>query len=130
MAVAVLVDSSYFISLQRQGSDPFTALGSQADACEFLTCGMVLMEVMRGIHAGKAVQRYRDAFAVMVWIPTTSRVWDEATSIALSLDRKDRPIPPQDALIAAHALHAGAAVLTFDRHFRQVPGLTVLTSLT
>ncbi len=129
MAGAVLVDSSYFISQQRHGEDPFLTLGARADDHEFLTCGMVVMEILRGIHTPRAAQRYREALGVMVCIPTTSRVWERATQIALGLDRKGTPIPPQDCLIAAHALQAGAAILTLDLHFRQIPGLTVLTTL-
>ncbi|MDQ5980285.1 MAG: hypothetical protein QG602_3261 [Verrucomicrobiota bacterium] len=129
MAGAVLVDSSWFITLQRSGEDPFLVLGAHADDHEFLTCGMVLMEVLRGIHAPRLAQRYREALGVMVCIPTTSRVWDRSTQIALALDRRGTPIPPQDSLIAAHALQANASVLTLDLHFQQIPGLSVLTTL-
>ncbi len=129
MAGAVLVDSSYYISLQRRGVDPFAVLGAHADEYEFLTCGMVLMEILRGIHAPRVALRYREALAVMACVPTTSRVWDRATGIALALDRKGAPIPPQDALIAAHALQANATVLTLDLHFQKISGLTVLTDL-
>lgn len=55
--------------------------------------------------------------------------WDRATQIALAFDRKGTPIPPQDSLIAAHALQVGAAVLSFDLHFQQVTGLITLTTL-
>ena len=56
-------------------------------------------------------------FSVMIYVPTTNRVWDLATDIALALDRKGTPIPPQDSLVAAHALQASAAVLTLDKDF-------------
>lgn len=61
MAGAVLVDSSWFIRLQRRGEDPFLALGAHADEHEFLTCGMVLMEVLRGVHVPRLAERYREA---------------------------------------------------------------------
>ena len=129
MAVAVLVDSNFFIRRQRQNIDPFDELGAFADTHEFLTCGMVVMEVLRGVHRAQVRERYRTGFSVMIYVPTTSRIWDLATDIALSLDRRGTPIPPQDTLIAAHALQAGAAVLTFDRDFARIPGLTVLGAL-
>jgi predicted nucleic acid-binding protein len=129
MAAAVLVDSNYYIRRQRQDRDPFDELAAFADTHEFLTCGMVVMEVLRGMHHNKTRESYRMGFSVMNYVPTTSGTWDLATDIALSLDRKGTPIPPQDSLIAAHALHTGAAVLTFDTDFRRVPGLTVLDRL-
>jgi len=129
MESAVLVDSSYFVRSQRQGRDPFTELGAFADRYEFFTCGMVTMEVLRGIHAAHRTQRYRTGFSVRICVPTTSRIWDLATDLSVTLDRKGTPIPPQDTLIAAHAIQAGVAVLTLDNDFRRIPALTVLDSL-
>ncbi len=129
MAAAVLVDSNYYIRRLRTNGDPLLELDRLAYHYDFMTCGMVVLEVCRGLQFEPQRRRYRSAFAVMNCIPTTSRVWDLATDIALSLDRRGTPIPPQDTLIAAHALQAGAAVLTFDRDFARIPGLTVLGSL-
>ena len=126
MAAAVLVDSNFFIARQRRNLDPFAELNEFAGQHEFLTCGMITMEVLRGVLSPRVAQRYQLGFSVMIYVPTTSRTWDLATDIALSLDRKGTPIPPQDSLIAAHALQAGAAVLTFDTDFRRIPGLTIL----
>ena len=129
MESAVLVDSSFYIRHQRLGRDAFAELESWSLRHELLVCGMVVMEVTRGARTATALSHYRSVFAVMSCIPTTSRVWDLATDIARSLDRKGTPIPPQDSLIAAHALQAGAAVLTLDKDFQRVPGLTVLDRL-
>lgn len=129
MANAVLVDSSFYIRHQRLGRDAFAELAKWSLRHELLVCGMIAMEVTRGARTEAALSRYRSAFAIMSCVPTTSRVWDRATDIALALDRKGTPIPPQDCLIAAHALHAGAAVLTLDADFRRIPGLAVLNSL-
>ncbi len=117
MAAAVLVDSNFFIACQRRDQDPFAELNKFADQHEFLTCGMATMEVLRGVSGPRVAQRNRPGFSVMIYVPTTNRVWDLATDIALALNRKGTPIPPQDSLIAAHALHAGAAVLTLDKDF-------------
>lgn len=129
MAAAVLVDNNYYIRRLRHDGDPLLELERLAERYSFLTCGMVVMEVCRGLQLEPQRRRYRAAFAVMNCIPTTSKVWDLATDISLALDRKGSPIPPQDSLIAAHALQAGAAVLTLDTDFRRIPGLTVLDSL-
>ncbi len=39
--------------------------------------------------------------------------------------RSGKSLQPLDMLIAAHALEAGAALVSSDRAFRHVPGLTV-----
>jgi tRNA(fMet)-specific endonuclease VapC len=125
MAAAVLVDSTYYIWHHRRDFDPFVALNAPPGEHEIVTCGMVMFEVLRGTQTDRVHRHYRAAFALLINIPTTSAIWERATQIACALDRKGTPIPPQDSLIAAHALQAGAAVLTFDKHFSLVPGLSV-----
>ena len=100
MAAAVLVDSNYYIRRLRHDGDPLLELEQMADRFDFMTCGMVVMEVCRGLQLEPQRRRYRTAFAVMNCIQTTSKVWDLATDIALALDRRGTPIPPQDSLIA------------------------------
>ncbi|MBM5797283.1 MAG: type II toxin-antitoxin system VapC family toxin [Cyanobacteria bacterium K_Offshore_0m_m2_072] len=42
--------------------------------------------------------------------------------------RKGRPIPTNDIWIAASALERGAALFSFDDHFKQIDGLRVVQS--
>ncbi len=129
MAAAVLVDSTYYIWHQRRDLDPFVALNATPGEHEIVTCGMVMFEVLRGARTDRVLRHYRAAFALIINVPTTSAIWEHAFQIAWELDRLGTPIPPQDSLIAAHALQARASVVTFDKHFSLVPGLTVLDSL-
>ncbi len=128
MANAVLVDSSFFIARHRKGLDPFAELAA-ADPWEPVTCGMVMLEVLRGAHPGRDYAHYRAAFEVMTCIPTTSQIWMSATDLLRKLARQGFTIPPQDALIAASALAIDAPVLTLDAHFKLVPDLVTLDSL-
>jgi predicted nucleic acid-binding protein len=128
MAGAVLVDSTYYIWHQRRDLDPFVALNAAPKEHEIVTCGMVIFEVLRGAQTDAVLQPYRSAFALLINIPTTSAIWEHAARIAWELDRRGTPIPPQDSLIAAHAIQVGASMLTFDKHFSLVPGLIVLDS--
>ena len=41
------------------------------------------------------------------------------------MERGGKSLAPLDMLIAAHALEAGATLVSNDRAFRHVPGLTV-----
>ncbi|RXK55104.1 PIN domain-containing protein [Oleiharenicola lentus] len=129
MANLVLPDSSYFITRAREGVDPFQELRAHADGWEFATCGLVLMEVCRGRSDAHVYKRFRERFAVMIFVPATSSTWERATQLAWSLDRQGIVIPATDIFIAASALQVGAAVLTYDAHFRQIPELTVLECL-
>ena len=128
MANAVLVDSSFYIARHRAGIDPFPEL-VVADLWEPVTCGMVMLEVLRGTHSEREYRHYRDTFEVMTCVPATSRIWSDATDLLRKLARQGWTIPPQDALIAVSALAIDAPVLTLDVHFKLVPGLTTLDSL-
>ncbi len=123
---SVLVDSNVFIGLLRRGVDPVETLGEWIGEGDLVTCGMVRLEVERGLKFPGVRRRIGLFFDVMIMAQTTNTVWEKAAALAWSLDRKGRVIPAQDALIATVALEIGAHVLTDDSHFHFVPGLRLL----
>lgn len=131
MANLILPDSNIYIGAVRAGRDPFKEFAAGIDDrdWEFATCGMVMLEVCRGQRDPNLLKRFRERFAVMIFIPTTNQIWERATQLAWSLDRQGRVLPAQDILIAAHALQTNALVLTHDAHFHEIPGLRVSDSL-
>jgi predicted nucleic acid-binding protein len=129
MANLVLPDSNFYISCARAGTDPFRELDARSDDYEFATCGTVVLEVCRGRRDPNVLRRFQEAFGVMIFVPTSSQIWERATQLAWSLDRRGAVLPPQDLLIAAHALQTDATVLTYDTHFHAIPGLRVVDHL-
>ncbi len=128
MANEVLVDSNVYIDLLRAKRDLVTAFYQWADEHDraFAICGMVRMEVLRGVTSLKARQRISSLMDVMVNVPSDNRLWDAATDLAWNMDRKGLVIPGADAVIAASALRLGASVMTSDAHFSKVDGLRVI----
>jgi len=110
----------------RQRLDPVAVLFEHYDTVNLVTCGMVRLEVIRGIKEPRPRQRLEAFMAVMQYVPTDERLWQEATDLAWRMDRAGQPIQATDALIAAAALSKGASVLTLDSDFQRVPGLHVL----
>jgi predicted nucleic acid-binding protein len=129
METLILPDSNIYITAVRAGRDPFQQFVPGLEEREFATCGMVMLEVCRGLREPTLLRRFRERFAVMIFLPTTNVVWERATQLAWSLDRQGVVLPAQDLLIAACALHAGATVLTADAHFQAIPGLSVIDRL-
>lgn len=123
---AVLVDSNVYIQLLRMGKDPVKILGSWIGAGDLVTCGMVRLEVERGLFTDRIRKRMNEFFWVMIDVPSSRRIWQAATDLAWNLDRGGIVLPAQDHLIAASALSLGASVLTDDAHFHQIPELQVL----
>jgi predicted nucleic acid-binding protein len=124
-APALLVDSNVYIDLLRRGIDPSIALLEYFDTLSLATCGMVQLEVLRGVKPPRLQDRLRQFFSVMLYVPADEKLWRAATRLAWELDRRGQVIPGPDALIAASALQLGADVVTADGHFDAIPGLRV-----
>lgn len=123
----VIVDSTVYIGLLRRGVDPIKEIGRWAAGRDLMTCGMIRLEVIRGVRIPKIRKGLNLYFEVLADIATTSVIWSEAAEMAWQLDRKGIVLPAQDVLIAACARSVRAAILTDDRHFCRIPGLSVLT---
>ena len=124
--MVVLPDSNVFIRAARAGHDPFNELERQQGEREFVTCGLVIMEVCRGLRDPRLRQRFQQCFSVMIYVHSSNAIWERATQLAWSLDRQGVVLPATDLFIAATALQAGATVYTHDAHFNQIPGLKVI----
>ena len=91
---------------------------------------ITLSEVQYGLARGDVSLERREAFAgllelfeVEAYPPAAARDFGE---IRVALERAGRRIGPYDLLIAAHARHIGAVLVTNnEREFRRVPGLSV-----
>jgi predicted nucleic acid-binding protein len=126
MESEVLVDSNVFIDLMKHRGDPAPWLYRWAGIRNLAICGMVRLEVLRGVKSPKAYRKLNDFMDVMVNIPASNRLWDEAAELAWKLDRTGLVIPATDVVIAASALVIGATVLTSDAHFHRIEGLRVI----
>ena len=129
MESVVLVDSSVFIRLLREGRDPAMELVEHAGETDLATCGMIRMEVLRGMKSPKAKRALEAFFDVMRTVPSDARLWHHATDLAWRLHRQGCTLPLQDLFIAACAFRIDAAVLTYDKHYSTITGLRVLSEL-
>ena len=129
MGAEILVDSSFFIDRLRLGEDPFEELAAHAEFWDFATCGVVTVEVLRGVKLKTPHQLLEELFACMVYIPTLNRIWENAAQLAWMLDRRGRSVRVPDLVIACCALDHDAAVLTLDSDFNLIPNLRVLHRL-
>lgn len=124
----LLVDSSYWIGMTRRRLDPMARLASATYGRELAICGAVRCEVARGVINKQALDRLKKFWDVMLYIPTDNAIWEDVEKLLWQLDRSGLQIPLPDAVIACCAQRIGAAVLTFDHHFRQIPGLQVISN--
>ncbi|MEP6671011.1 MAG: PIN domain-containing protein [Chthoniobacter sp.] len=124
-----LVDSSFYIDRMRAGRDPLEELAAFSEDWELLTCGVVQVEVLRGLKHKTARRRMADFLACLLYVPTLNGAWERAADLAWKMDREGKTMQVTDLLIATCALEAEAAVLTLDADFARVPGLRAIRSL-
>ena len=130
--MAVLIDSSVFISAERRGLKPtdlLDVLPNEPSAIATIS----VSELLFGVHRADTARR-RDrrsafveavlaSFEVLPFDLQTARFHAQLGSDLMSLGR---PIGNHDRIIAATALARGYDVLTDNvREFDQVPGLVV-----
>jgi predicted nucleic acid-binding protein len=128
-ATAVLADSSYYIRLMREGRDPLRALAVAAASRDLAVCGVIRCEVGRALLQPEVRKRFHAAWDVMVNIPTDNRLWEDAEQMIWELDRKGRVLPLSDVVIGCCATRISAVVLTFDKHFYDIPGVRAVDHL-
>jgi len=129
MKTLVLADSSFCIRAGREFGDPFGFFTLYSNSHEFATCGMVMVEVLRGVKDLGVMEAWRKEFHSLIYLPTSESTWDVARKIAWSLERAGQRLGTPDIVIAACAREAGAAVLTLDKRFAEIPGLRVISGL-
>ncbi len=122
-AEPVLADSSFYIQLLRQRQDPLRVLAPVAATRDLVVCGVIRCEVGRALRPPKVRERFRAWWDVMINAPTDNRLWGEVENTLWELDRRGVVLPLTDVVIACCARRIGAVVLTYDRHFQEIPGL-------
>jgi predicted nucleic acid-binding protein len=122
----ILIDSCMFIPLLRRGIDPAREFSTLAAQMDIATCGVVRCEITRGLKTPKARRALSAYLDCLLYIPTPNSIWEDTEEILWKTGKKGFTIPLQDALIAACAMKAGAAVLTADKHFDCIDGLSVV----
>jgi predicted nucleic acid-binding protein len=127
----ILVDSSFYITLLQAKADPLAWLESSSGLYDydFATCGIIWMEVLRGRSDPRLRDRFECFFQTAVFINQSPATWQRIARLTWELDRKGIVLPATDLAIAACALEHDVPLLTFDKHFRSIPGVIAIDSL-
>jgi len=123
----VLLDTNAYSRLMR-GDPHVSALVQRSEGV--LMSMVVIGELLYGFRYGRRYAENRAQLEDFLAEPITCTLavnLDTAErfgTIAGALRRKGRPIPTNDVWIAAHAVQAGAELLSYDAHFEAVEGLS------
>ena len=122
----VLLDSNAY-SLLMGGHEQ--AMGLVREADQVLFSAIVVGELLSGFRQGTRFERNLASLRVFFDNPYVSFAEvgsvtaDRYSRIMASQRAKGRPIPTNDAWIAAHAMETGADLVSADSHFEHVDGL-------
>jgi tRNA(fMet)-specific endonuclease VapC len=124
--VKLLLDTNAYTALFR-GQEDVAARVRRAS--RILISSVVAGELLFGFLNGSRYEANRKdledflASPHVTLLPVTLVTADRFGRIAAALRRKGTPLPTNDIWIAAHAMEAGAELLSFDRHFDHVEGI-------
>lgn len=131
--MAVLIDTSVLVHVERRGHTLDEAIGEQDRAISVITAS----ELLHGVHRAPpgAVRARRAAFvehllSALEPLPITTAVARAHAEIWSALESSGNPIGAHDLWIAATAVSYGMEVATANaREFKRVPGLSVVPSV-
>lgn len=126
----VCLDTSAYSRLMG-GHAPLTRLLESAD--DVLIPATVLGELYAGFEMGSRREANRRQLGEFMALPgveviaVTADIAERYGILVSQLARQGTPIPTNDIWIAATTLETGARLVTYDSHFKNTPGLIVLT---
>ena len=129
---SIALDTNAYAAFKR-GDENIIAVLQHAPS--IIVCITVLGELLGGFAAGKRESINRSELSQFInsprvkVVPGTGATADLYALVYAALRRKGQPVPTNDLWIAASSLEHGAALLTFDAHFKNIHGLRVGTRL-
>ena len=121
MSASVLIDTSAWIQLLRDGTGPaadqvkkFLQLGL---AC---IAGPIATELIRGARTKKELSALDDLFSVVGWLRIDEDTYLQAGQMGFVLSKKGVNLAAVDLILARVAIENQVPVLSLDKHFTQM----------
>ena len=122
----ILLDSNAYSQWKRGHAQVAELIRSSS---EIILSVVVVGELLYGFRHGSRTDENVNELRTFVANPQvkvvgmTMTTAERYANVAVRLRRQGRPIPTNDIWIAAHAMEAGADLVSLDRHFAAVDGL-------
>ncbi len=128
--MAVLIDTSILIEVERRGHDLDAITGEVKGVVSIVTASELLVGVHHAPSDHLAVRRRAFAEHVIAYfkpLPLTTPIARVHAETKVVLQRRGETLDPHDLWIAATALAHGHRLVTKNgRHFERVPGLELV----
>ncbi len=122
----IVLDTNAYTRLLTGDNDALEAVSSAETVYMSV---FVLGELYAGFGGGARERENKDTLQRFLMKSTvkilnaTSETAEVFGLVKFNLMKSGKPLPINDVWIAAHALETGAVVVTYDAHFKSIPGL-------
>jgi tRNA(fMet)-specific endonuclease VapC len=128
----IILDTNVYVGYLRGDEQVLAYLGHAE--CVYMSV-FVMGELYAGFRAGKKEKENKqilEKFLIKSTVTILEASKDTAEIFGLikeSLRKTGHLIPINDVWIGAHALETGSILLTYDQHFKMIPGLRIWDEL-
>lgn len=127
----VIVDTSVWISYLQTGTSPVLTdlVDEQLSISEIYVPKIVLAELIQGAHSQKDITMITDFLDAFYIVGEEENTWSEAGRLSYALKKKGKTVNLADCYIAVMAKEHECAILTLDKHFKDIQKETHLKLL-
>ena len=123
---SILLDTNAYAKYRRGDAEVFSYI---VDSDVIYLSTIVVGELFAGFHGGtrfrdnkEELERFMKKSTVKL-LPVGMETAEIFGEIKSDLKRIGLPIPINDVWVAAHAIETGSKLITYDEHFKKIPGL-------
>jgi tRNA(fMet)-specific endonuclease VapC len=127
MRSKIIVDTSVWIEYFKNSQDYVGYIEENLHLDSIYITGPVITELIQGVRGGKEYLLLSDSINAIPYLECTFQDWIMAGEISFKLRKNGKIIHVTDALIAAVSIRNTAKILTLDNHFKNIPGVELLS---
>lgn len=120
----VLIDTSAWVEYFKGHSKTADTVTSLIETGRASICGVIYYELLQGARDEREARYLPNALSALTYFEMSPDTWIHAGRIAAGLRSRGITLPISDILVGTVALIHSIQVLTLDKHFNSIPGLT------
>ena len=126
-----VADTSFVIDLMRREAGALRlSAGFEREEIALATTAVTAMELLKGAYLSDNrdnLVKARTVLHLFTVLAVDETMYEVYGRLAAGLSRAGTPVGDFDEIIAAVTLCHDGKIITRDRHFEKIPGLTVIT---
>lgn len=126
MKYEYIADTTVWIEYFRQKDKVTGFIDNALDSGRLAIIGPIITELLQGIKSADESALILSCIDAVPIIETSMQVWINAGVLSNKLRRQGVTLPLADVLIAAAAIENDLIILTYDKHFSYIKGVSTI----